>query len=195
MRRPVLLSAAVVTVLLAGCSVQPADVGVTADCDEGDGNVNPLLVLMAQAVPTAELVPCIGAVPSAWRRGPIDVEDGRGSFAFIPSSVEGPGEAVLSVALTGACDVSGATEVPSDEPGTRRYERLRDVEQDYEGERLYVYDGGCTTLDFRLPGQDRAQQVGEASLAVGFVSRDDLRDGVRERSDGRLQLDPDEEAS
>jgi hypothetical protein len=194
MRRPLVVLATAVTALIAGCSVQPVDVGVTADCDEGDGHVNPLLVLMAQAVPTAELVPCIGAVPSAWRRGPVDVEKGRGAFAFVPSSVEGPGEAVLSVVLTDACDASGATEVPSDEPGTRRYERLRDVGQGYEGERLYVYDGGCTTLDFRLPGQNRAQQVGEASLAVSFVSRDELRDGVRKRSDGRLQLDQDEDA-
>lgn len=188
MRRAVLLGP---VLLLTGCAVEPADVGVTADCDNGSGHVNSLLVLMAQAVPTAELVPCVGAVPSAWQRGPVDVRAGRGSFAFTPSSVEGPDEAVLSVVLTEDCDLAGATEVPSDEPGTKRYERLRDVEQGYVGERLYVYAGGCTTLDFRLPGQGRAQQVGEASLAVGFVPREALREGVERRSDGRLHLDED----
>jgi hypothetical protein len=192
MRRAGLLAA---VLLLAGCALQPADVGVAADCDAADGDVNPLLVLMAQAVPTAGLVPCVGAVPSAWRRGPVDVRDGRATFAFVSSSVDGTGDAVLLVALTEDCELTGATEVPSDEPGARRYERLRDVTHGYEGERLYAYDGGCTTLEFRLSGQDRAQQVGLASLAVGFVTRDELRDGVGRRSDGRLQLDAEEGAA
>ena len=186
MRRLAVLAA---TGLLAGCTVQPGDAGVTAECASGDGYANPLLVLMAQAVPSAALIPCISAVPSSWRPGDVEVRDGRGSFAFTPSSVDGPGEAVLSVVLTERCDVDGATEVPSDEPGARRYERLRDIAEGYEGERHYVYDGGCTTLTFRLPGQDRAEQVGEASLAVGFLPREDLQDSGRRRSDGRLELD------
>ena len=176
-------------VLVAGCSVQPADVGVVADCEPGNGHVNPLLVLMAQAVPSASRVPCIEVVPSSWRRGPVDVRDGRASFTFTSSSVEGPGDAVLSVVLTGGCGVDGATEVPSDEPGAKRFERVREVADGYEGERYYVFPGGCTTLDFSLPREGQVQQVGEASLAVGFVSRQALRDGVEERSDGRLQLD------
>jgi hypothetical protein len=163
---------------------------VTADCGDSGAAVNPLLVLMAQAVPTAQMVPCIGALPSSWRRGAVEVRDGRASFAFVPSSVEGSGKAVLSVVLTPSCDVAGATEVPSDEPGARRYERLRDVTDGYAGERYYVFDGGCTTFEFRLPGESRAQQVGEASLAVQHVRRQQLREGVGEHSDGRVRLDP-----
>lgn len=178
-------------VLLTGCTVQPDELGVSADCEVRDGGANPLLVLMAQAVPSAELVPCIAAVPSAWRRGPVEVRDGRAAFAFIPSSVDGPGDAVLSIVLTPRCDVSQATEVPSDEPDARRYERLRDVALGYTGERFYVYEGGCTTLEFRLPGQGRAQQVGEASLAVDFLPREQLDEAVQRRSDGRLELDAD----
>jgi hypothetical protein len=188
MRRALVLLTAVS--LLAGCAVQPSDAGVSADCEREDGNANPLLVLMAQAVPTAELVPCIAAVPSSWRRGPLDVRDGRAVFAFTPSSMEGPDEAVLSVVLTPSCDTTGATEVPSDQADSRRYERLRDVAEGYQGERFYVYGGGCTTLEFRLPGENRAQQVGQAALAVDFLPRQELRDAVRERSDGRLELDP-----
>jgi hypothetical protein len=175
--------------LMVGCAVQPADVGVNADCEQTGDDINPVLVLMAQAVPTAQLIPCIGAVPSAWHRGPVDVRDGRGSFVFTTSSMEDADEAILSVVLTRSCDLDGATEVPSDEPGTQRFERLRDVGQGYEGDRLYVYDGGCTTLEFRLPEQGRAQQVGQAALAVSFMTRGTLRDMVRRRSDGRLELD------
>lgn len=183
------LLALVAAGLLAGCAVEPVDAGVSAECASGDGYANPLLVLMAQAVPSASLIPCISAVPSSWRHGEVEVRDGRSSFAFMPSSIDSPGEAVLSVVLTRTCDVDGATEVPSDEPGARRYERLRDIAEGYQGERYYVYDGGCTTMEFRLPGQNRAEQVGEAALAVGFLPREELRDSVRRRSDGRLELD------
>jgi hypothetical protein len=188
MRRALALLAAVP--LLGGCAVQLSDVGVSADCEREDGIANPLLVLMAQAVPTAELVPCIAAVPSSWRRGPLDVRDGRAEFAFAPSSMEASGEVLLSVVLTRSCDTTGATEVPSDQPDSRRYERLDDVAEGYQGQRFYVYEGGCTTLEFRLPGENQAQQVGSASLAVDFLPRQELRDAVRERSDGRLELDP-----
>jgi hypothetical protein len=176
--------------VLAGCAIDPADVGLSADCEMSGEPVNPLLVLVAQAVPSAQLLPCIGTVPSSWRRGDVDVRAGRATFSFEPSTQDGPGQAVLSVVLTASCDVSGATEVPSDEPGSRRYELLQDVADGYEGQRFYVYEGGCTTLDFRFPGEARAQQVGQASLAVDLVPRQLVRDGVRERSDGRLELDP-----
>lgn len=176
--------------LVAGCAVQPSDVGVRADCAPADGHVNPLLVLMAQAVPTASQVPCVGVVPSAWRRSTVEVRDGRASFAFSSSSTSGPDGPVLTVVMTRHCDVSGATEVPSDEPGTSRFERLKGVAGGYAGERFYLYPGGCTTLDFDLPAEGRVQQVGEASLAVGFVSRTSLREGVERRSRGRLVLDP-----
>jgi hypothetical protein len=180
-------------VCLSGC-VTEADVGVDADCVDTERAGNPVVVLMAQAVPSSSLIPCVSAVPASWRHGDVEVRTGLARFAFASASIDSPGSVPLTVELTRTCDVRGATEVPTDEPGTRRWERLRSVAPAYVGERFYVYDGGCTTLRFALSGQDQVQAVGEASLAVGFVTRDSVRAQVEERSDGRLRLDPSEAA-
>jgi hypothetical protein len=145
---------------------------------------------MAQAVPTSSLIPCVQLVPASWRHGEVDVRSGEATFAFASASVDSPESVPLTVRLSRTCSVAGATEVPTDEPGTRRWERLRSVTPAYVGQRFYVYDGGCTTLTFALSGAGQVQAVGEASLAVGFVTRDAVRAEVRERSEGRFRLDP-----
>jgi hypothetical protein len=188
-RRRRLLATGVVLFGLGGCGAQ-TDLGVDADCVDTERAGNPVLVLMAQAVPSSTLIPCVNAVPASWRHGEVSVRTGRAQFAFASTSVESPDAVPLTVELTATCDVSGATEVPSDEPGTRRWERLESVAPAYVGERLYVYDGGCTTLRFALSGQDQVQAVGESSLAVGFVTRDSVRKQIHDRSEGRFSLDP-----
>ena len=115
---------------------------------------------------------------------------GLARFALASASVESPESVPLTVELTARCGLEGATEVPTDEPGTRRWERLESVTPAYVGERLYVYEGGCTTLRFALSGQDQVQAVGESSLALGFVTRDSVRTLVRDRTEGRFELDP-----
>lgn len=188
---PVRVRVLLVGLLLTGCAGE-VDVGVDADCGEPGRVDNPTLVLMAQAVPSASRIPCVRLVPASWRHGEVAVETGRAAFSFASGSIDSPESEPLTVALTADCDLSGATRVPTDEPGTQRWERLQQVTPAYVGERLYVFDGGCTTLSFALSGTDRVQSVGEASLAVGFVDRDAVAAAVREQYDGRLDLDPPE---
>ena len=71
-----------------------------------------------------------------------------------------------------------------------RFERVRETTPDYEGERYYVFDGGCITFVFRLSGESRGEPLALATQVVGVISRDDLRDQVYEESGGRLSLDP-----
>jgi hypothetical protein len=175
--------------LLTGC-VQAVDVGVDADCGDSGRVDNRVLVLMAQAVPTSTLIPCIRLVPASWRHGEVDVRRGRAAFSFASGSVDSPDSEPLTVTLTRSCDVRSATEVPTDEPGTRRWERLRQVDPAYVGDRYYVFEGGCARLTFAFAGTDRAQQVGQASLAVGFVTRGAVAVAVRDRTDGGHELDP-----
>ncbi len=163
-----------------------------ADCSDTERGGNPVVVLMAQAVPTATLIPCVNAVPASWRHGEVAVKTDRARFAFASASIDSPESVPLTVELTETCDVSGATEVPTDEPGTRRWERLESVTPAYVGERFYVYEGGCTTFRFALSGKDQVQAVGESSLAVGFLTRDSVRKQVRDATDGRFELDPPE---
>ena len=96
-------------------------------------------------------------------------------------------------ATTSATD--GATEIPSDRDGMRRLERVTQVSPQYIGRRFYVFPGGCITVVFRLNGPDRSEPLALATQTIGAVPREQLRDLVREQSDGRLELDPPEAQS
>jgi hypothetical protein len=172
---------------LAACSVTPADVGITAECGHPEDRGNPTLELMAQSVPSASLVPCVQLMPAGWSL--VDVSSQRGNSMLVLDS-DRDGTRALTVELTGSCNTEGATQVPSDQAGARRYERPQRVSAGYAGQRYYVYPGGCTTYHFNLRGSSSAQPVNEASLAISFVSRDTIRAAVRRDSHDRLELDP-----
>lgn len=169
------------------CSVTPADVGIRATCRASSTVDNRLLVLMAQSVPTAELIPCVKLVPAGWSLGDLDVGEGKSRF-WLNSDRDGPG--ALRVTLTRSCDVRGATRVPSDEAAASRFERTERVTTGYAGDRYYVFAGGCATYHYDLRGTSRAEPINDTSVAVGFVTRAAVADSVRRRSQGRLHLDP-----
>ena len=65
----------------------------------------------------------------------------------------------------------------------------------FEGQRYYVFEGGCITFDFQLDdkGENRAEALALATQTVGAVNRKDLQAQVHAASGGRLELDPPEE--
>ncbi len=180
------LAALAATGLLAGCAVQPVDLGVTAECDSGDGYANPLLVLMAQAVPSASWVPCLDAVPLGWRLADVQVRDGSGAF-WLDSDRDGV--RAIEARLTASCDTRDATEIPSDREGLRRLEQVTQVHPQYVGTRFYVFDGGCLAMVFRLDGDYRAEPLAVATESIDVVRRADVAAYVHEESGGRLHLD------
>ena len=164
--------------LMAGCSP-----GVTSDTEPTCRNTN-TLVLQAQAVPSADRLPCITLLPVGWSVFDMDIESGRAEFTL---SNDRAGSRAVRVMLTASCDTSGATEIPSDEPGTRRFERIEAVRPGFAATRAYTFPGGCVTYRFRLKESGRAL-VNEASLAVTFVTREQVAAEVARLSDGELQL-------
>jgi tRNA A-37 threonylcarbamoyl transferase component Bud32 len=142
------------------------------------------LLLVAQSVPTASLVPCVENLPAGWSLGDVVVGNDRSRFTM--TSDRG---GVLVVDLTASCDLTGAAEVTSERPGARRYLRL---ERDAAGvamTRAYTFPGGCVTQHLVAPAGSQQQLANEASFALGFTTRDDLAAAVRRDSGGRLALD------
>ena len=142
--------------------------GVTREprCErEGDE-----LILLAQAVPTAALLPCVEVLPVGWSFAALDIVDGRARM-FLDS--DRAGFHAVDVRLARSCDLDGATEVPTDEPGTRRYERVTIRPNRYVGARHYVFGGGCVTYEFDLSGPGRTALAEEATLALSFYPREE----------------------
>jgi hypothetical protein len=189
MRRLVALCALVA--LVSGCSanvtIGGAGGGSPPRCDPRPGDSYGAVALLAQAVPTATLLPCTRTLPAGWTFQQLSARSGRATF-WLDSDRDGARAA--SVSLRRDCDVRGATEVPSERSGTQRHERVIRVGPGYVGDRYYTFSGGCVTYHFNLRGSTRGEPLAHIAQAVDFVSRDTLRQLVREDSDGRLSLDP-----
>ncbi|MCW2700764.1 MAG: uncharacterized protein JWQ45_2299 [Blastococcus sp.] len=177
---------------LGGCSGDTAATIVQPTCASGDdGAASNAVVLIAQSVPSATWVPCLRTPPPlGWAFNSLHARDGRAHFSL---DSDRDGQQAIEVGLEKSCDTVGATEIPSDREGMRRFERVTMTTPRFEGERYYVFDGGCITFVFRLGGDNgdnRGEPLALATQAVGAVSRADLLEQVHEESDGRLELDP-----
>lgn len=162
---------------LASC-VAPTS-SVTLTCRNTDA-----LVLEAQSVPTASRVPCVRVLPAGWSYGPAHIRSGRSRFLLASDRA---GARAVEVTLTKSCDRRGATEITSDEPGTRRFERIESVTPGFSSTRFYTFQGGCTSYRFRFRNEGRVL-VNEASLALTFLSRQAVADEVERVSKGRSHL-------
>jgi tRNA A-37 threonylcarbamoyl transferase component Bud32/membrane-associated phospholipid phosphatase len=143
------------------------------------------LLLMAQSVPTASLVPCIELLPVGWTLGDVVVGNGRSRFTM--TSDRG---GVLVVELTASCHLAGAVELTSEQPGARRYLRIERNPAGVTMTRTYSFPGGCVSQRLVAPEVSRQQLAGESSSALSFTTRDALAAALRRDSDGRVDLDP-----
>jgi hypothetical protein len=150
--------------------------------DVGCSELEPLW-LMAQSVPSASLVPCLQLVPVDWTVANVAVNNGRSVITLDDRG----GRAAMRVELTASCDLAGATEVVSEQPGAHRYFRIDSAT------RAYTFPGGRVTQRFRgaVPSALRLSETASTEL-VGFITREELRQALSQRSGGRLKLDPQE---
>jgi membrane-associated phospholipid phosphatase/tRNA A-37 threonylcarbamoyl transferase component Bud32 len=147
----------------------------------------PVLLLMAQSVPSAALVPCVKDLPPGWTVAHVVVGDGRSRFKL--DSDRG-GDTALEVTLADSCDLAGAQERPfSDQPDTRLFERVDRTRPGYAATRWYQFAGGCITERLDASRGTRTQLVTDRALALGVTTREALRGAVRHDSGGRLELD------
>ena len=85
-------------------------------------------------------------------RRSADRRDERARF-WLNSDVAGDRAVEVTMLPRSKCSVRGATEVPSDEVGTRRYERVeRAAGRACRSTRDYVFEGGCVSYGFELDG-------------------------------------------
>jgi serine/threonine protein kinase len=108
---------------------------------------SPTMILSAQAVPSAARLPCLTALPSGWHVGGADITSGHARFWL---DLDQAGTHAVTITLTAACDTSGAQQIPSDQPGTRRFEHPLSLRPQFTGLRIYTFPGGCVTYRFNF---------------------------------------------
>ena len=138
------------------------------------------MILSAQAVPSAAMLPCVAALPSGWSIGGADISSGEVRL-WLDSDRAGP--AAITVTLTAACDTSGAQQIPSDQPGMRRFEHPLSLLPRFSGLRFYTLPGGCVTYRFSFAPGASPVLAGAADSALSFQPRSALVAFVR-RTEG-----------
>ena len=134
------------------------------------------MILSAQAVPSAALLPCIAALPAGWTIGGADIASGRASF-WLESDRAGP--RAVTVTLTATCDTSGAQQIPSDQPGARRFEHPLSLAPQFSSLRFYTFPGGCATYRFSFARGTSPVLAVAVDNALAFQSRSTLVNYVR----------------
>lgn len=177
------LTLGVVAGFLAGCSATGADDLARPDCrSDGRAGSRPV-VLAAQAVPTASRLACVRAVPAGWTFGGFTAFDGQARFWFTSGE---SGTHVLTVTLTRRC-VAGGRPVAVDARGAVQLTtRVGETTVD----RRYAFPGGCLRYQVQSSGASARALAADASLALGVLTRDQVRAGYAAATDGRLSLDP-----
>jgi hypothetical protein len=145
-------------------------------CKPGDES----LVLVAQAVPTATLLPCIAEFPVGWIFGGSEIRSG---FVRFWLDSDRAGAQALEVRLTRQCNVSKAVEVApgADEVGTRRFEQPISLPPRFVANRYYVFEGGCVTYRFAFNVDASPTLSFDVDEALAFRHREELVEWVREQ--------------
>ena len=159
--------------------------GVT---DVGCDDLEPLW-LMAQSVPSASLVPCVRYLPVGWNVAEVAVNNGR---SLITLNHDRAGDRALVVRLTASCDPNGAVEGPSATAGVRHSQRIESPTGEFTATWYDQFPGGCVTSRLHLTTDPNGEFAGQAPQVLDFTSRAALQAALSRRSDGRLQLDPEE---
>jgi tRNA A-37 threonylcarbamoyl transferase component Bud32 len=165
-----------------------ADAGVTAFFPAQNPSIprapecgpNHTTILSAQSVPSAAALPCLAALPTGWAYGGGDIHSGQSRFWL---SSDQAGWRAVTITLTKSCDVSRAHEVPSDEAGTRRFEKPTSLTPQLTDVRSYVFPGGCVTYRFAFASGAPSALVFDVDAAVSFVPRADVVAFVRDTED------------
>jgi hypothetical protein len=152
-------------------------------CDLDVGNLGATPVLMAQAVPSSELLPCIQSYPNGWEFGELFVRDGLARFTLHHDRA---GTNAVRVTLTERCEVTGLDQISSDEDGADRYEAIERV-RPFRAVWRYRFPGGCVEYDFRFSEGD-SSLLTELAVALGFVTRDEVRENVEKNYPGDVTL-------
>lgn len=189
-----LVGGCLITALLSGCTASVRIGGAPSAaprCIDRPGEkperLNGPLVLTAQSVPSARLIPCLRPLPAGWTFRKMQAEEGR---THITLDFGRTNDNTTTVSLTRSCELKSATPTRSDQVNARRYDKVDSSDSGFRGDRYYVFSGGCIAYHFDVQGRAATQAVATISRSLSFVDRLVLRRYVHRYSGGRVELDP-----
>jgi len=180
-----ILILALLSVSLGACTEAVVQ-GAVPRCSAGE-EVTDELILEAQSVPSAQLLPCLAELPPDWSVTEFRVRDGETSIALTAHSGAG---GVVRATLTEGCDTSNATEEFSGKDNVRLFvEITSSVDDALVGTHFYTFAGGCATYSFDLRGVGKGALYAEARSALDFTPRSAVEEGIERETGFKLDAE------
>ena len=172
------VGAAAVLTMLTGC-VSGRSTSVMPTCSRVDQRI---LVLEAQAVPSATQLPCVSELPVGWMYSGFEIKDGSARFWL---DNDRAGLHAVEVTLTPSCDVSAAVAVDPDpdEASAKVFQEPTSLPPGFSGIRFLVFSGGCVSYRYSFGADAPASLTLEAQQALSLVGRGPIVDKVRKDFD------------
>ena len=195
MKRALVIAVAVVAVIglgifLAGLGGARSDRVITlaeTQCQESSS-----LVLLAQSVTSAQLVPCLTEGAEGWIIAEANYTSDGSTVELVTGDLSG---ATWTITLSASCTPDPAATDRS-YPDQQGYEvvgiEATDPDDGTETDtEWYRFEGGCTTSSVAIPSRFDSQRIfDELDSGFVFAPRSAVNQFVVDESDGRLTLDP-----
>ena len=143
----------VLALLTVACAGDEARFGPPLDCDSTRQG---RLLLLAQAVPDAQQIPCLAELPPRWELTAVETRTSEGVLTLTNAALDVTAEVRFLPSCPGV--------VPGAAPGVTPF---RDPEP------VFTFEGGCVSVDF--VGDSREEEQNELLESIRFISREDLR--------------------
>lgn len=135
------------------------------------------MLIAAQSVPTAQMLPCFTPLPLGWEVETVDITQDGTTIRF-DSDRAGHHAAKLVFAET--CDITGAAQQPGNQEDVERFALTEQVEPRLRARSFHVFDGGCVTWSFEFGNDVPRSEVDELGETVVLVPRSVVADDVAE---------------
>lgn len=156
--------------LSAACSVEKTL--PVPHCEQGES-----ALIVAQSVPTADLIPCFNPLPVGWEVDAVTINQ-DGTVIRFDSDRAGVGAANLYYAET--CDLGDAVTVPSEQDGAEAFEYIEQIGPGFRAERYYLFPGGCVWWEFEFDADASATHSIEVQDRLMLVTRKFLNENIRQ---------------
>ncbi len=140
-------------------------------CSEG------AIVIEAQSVPTAQLIPCFGDLPAGWSFASVAINQ---SGTMIDLDSDRAGDDAATFRFDASCDVAGAVALPSSFRDVEHFESIERLQPSFRATSYLLFDGGCVTWVFAFDKDASATESVALEEALVFITRKELNDDLRE---------------
>ena len=172
MRRALALVLVVTGLAAVGCADDEMILGKPTCPDD--------LVLVAQSVPDAALVPCFEGLPGGWTVSSTYIGD-KGTTLKLDSDRAGFGAATFR--YRDECDVAGLGRLPSEQDDVEVFEQIDQLAGGLESTRYFVFDRGCVTARFDFDGFGDREYADDLLDSMLLISREDLNESLQAQHD------------